>query len=260
MKPLHVVKQLYYFVQKLFNAELTYYASSLSFYTIFTITPLLLIILSLLPSLPHFKEYFETLKSFIFSTIMPIHSEALSEYINTFLLNSDKIGSFGAIMLLVSSFLFFENYEYIVAKIFMTNKRSFFRSLSTFWTLLTLTPIGLIAFFYISAKIDTYLHLNALLPFTIIWLLFFLIYIVSPNTKVSNLAALKSSFLSALVWNIAKTGFVYYAFYSKTYETMYGSFSILIFFFLWIYLSWIIFLYGLKVCHMLDEEEKNDDA
>jgi len=257
MTPLDVVKKVYYFIQKLFDEELTYYASSLSFYTIFTITPLLLIILSLLPSLPNFTEYYEKLKTFIFSTIMPVHSESLSGYLDTFLVNSNQLGSFGAFMLLVASFLFFQNYEYILSQIFKTKPRSFFKSISTYWTLVTLTPMAMIIFFYLSAKVESYLHVASVLPFIIIWLLFFLIYMVSPNVNISVKAALRSSFISALVWNIAKAIFVYYTFYNKTYETIYGSFSILIFFFLWIYLSWVIFLYGLKVCHLLNEKEEN---
>ncbi|MGD9654678.1 MAG: hypothetical protein AB7U44_05730, partial [Sulfuricurvum sp.] len=39
---------------------------------------------------------------------------------------------------------------------------------------------------------------------------------------------------------------------NKSYATIYGSFSIVLFLFLWIYASWIIFVYGLKLCYLLN--------
>jgi len=46
--------------------------------------------------------------------------------------------------------------------------------------------------------------------------------------------------------------FVYYVTFNKTYTTLYGSFSTIMFFLIWIYLSWIIFLYGVKFCYYLN--------
>ncbi|MFC2748099.1 MAG: YhjD/YihY/BrkB family envelope integrity protein, partial [Campylobacter concisus] len=37
---------------------------------------------------------------------------------------------------------------------------------------------------------------------------------------------------------------------------VYGSFSAVLFFFVWIYISWIIFLYGLKLCAYLSNSSK----
>ena len=43
-----------------------------------------------------------------------------------------------------------------------------------------------------------------------------------------------------------------YVIYNKTYTTIYGSLATLLFTFLWIYISWIIYLYGIKMCHKLN--------
>ena len=265
-KAARIWRHLLFFGKRLFDAELTYYASSLSFYTIFTIVPLLVIVLSLVTNMPSFADYYSTIKTFILGNLMPVNSEAVTQYIDSFLQNSVKLGTIGFIMVIVASLLFFDNYEYIVNKIFHSEKRTIWESITTYWTLLTLSPVALAASFYFSATVKSFLDANTVLPawfnimavfpYLIIWLLFFVIYKISANVRVYNKAAAISSFAIALVWSIAKNAFVYYVFYNKTYATMYGSFSILLFFFLWIYVSWIIFVYGLKLCYLIDRAYK----
>ena len=80
-------------------------------------------------------------------------------------------------------------------------------------------------------------------------------YAISAKVKIHLKSALIASFIASLVWYISKNLFVYYVAYNKTYLTIYGSFSILLFFFLWIYFSWFIYLYGLKLCFLLNEKE-----
>jgi membrane protein len=254
-----------FFAKRFIDKELTYYASSLSFYTIFTIIPLLLIILTIVTNMPSFSEHYDNIKSFIFSNLMPVHSESVAEHIDTFLQNSVKLGVIGFSMIIVASLLFFQNYEYIVTKIFHTKGRTFWESITTYWTMLTLTPIALIVSFYFSTKlsqlmgeyeVSAWINIMSIVPYLIIWSLFFLLYKISANTKIDTKAALLSSFVTSLALSAAKSGFIYYVFYNKSYATIYGSFSILLFLFLWIYLSWIIFIYGLKLCYLIDRAAK----
>lgn len=250
-----------YYATKLFDAELTYYASSLSFYTIFTIVPLLMILLSVAVMMPSFEAHYQSLKMFLINNLLPMHSDVIAQYIDNFLQNAVKLSVVGSIMIIVASMLFFENYEYIVNKIFRTKQRSIWQSVTTYWTLLTFTPLGFALFIFLSTKaaaalkayeVSAWINIMALFPHFIIWILFFVVYKISPNTNVDSRAAFVASFLIAGIWNIAKSGFVYYAFYNQTYTTVYGSFSILIFTFVWIYVSWIIFVYGLRLCYLID--------
>ena len=83
--------------------------------------------------------------------------------------------------------------------------------------------------------------------------LFFLIFQIAANTKIDPKASTIASLVTAIVFNVAKNGFVFYVVMNKSYSTMYGSFAVVIFLFLWIYVSWIIFIYGLKLCHIFNE-------
>jgi len=265
---LHIFKQIRFFISSFVDKELTLFAASLSFYTIFTIIPLLLIIMSILTSLPSFAEYYEKIQTFIFSNLMPVNSDAVMTQLNGFLANSSKMGAIGFIAILISSLLFFKNFEYIANRIFHAKPRTLWESITTYWTMLTLTPIALGASFYITGYIATLMASNALtsgfnilplVPYIIIWGLFFLIFQIGPNAKVNPKASLISSLIVSVIFSMSKNAFIYYVFLNKSYTTMYGSFAILMFLFLWIYVSWIIFIYGLKLCYMIDRVYKNKE-
>ncbi|WP_188109173.1 YihY family inner membrane protein [Sulfurimonas crateris] len=260
-KVFKLYKHLKLFITSFIDRDLTFYAASLSFYTIFTLIPLLIIVLTLFTSMPNFSEHYGKIQEFIFSNIMPVNSEALMGHINSFLQNSVKMSMVSFAVIIVSSLLFFQNFEYIANKIFHAKNRGLWQSVTTFWTLLTLTPIGLGLSFYItgyaaslmaSNEYTSGINILPYVPYLIIWALFFLIFQISANTKIHAKASLISSFIISIVFSIAKNGFIYYVFYNKAYATMYGSFSIVMFLFLWIYASWIIFVYGLKLCYMIN--------
>lgn len=263
-----IFKHTKIFVKSFIDKELTLFAASLSFYTIFTIIPLLLIMLTLLTSLPSFAEHYESIKIFIFSNLMPVNSEAIMGYIDGFLKNSAKMGVIGLVMMLVASLLFFKNFEYIANKIFHAQPRTLWESITTYWTLLTLTPLALGVSFYITGYIATLMASNTLtsgfnilplLPYVIIWGLFFLIFQIAANAKINPKASAISSFIISIVFSISKNAFIYYVFLNKAYSTMYGSFAIIMFLFLWIYASWIIFIYGLKLCYIINGIYKQRD-
>ncbi|MDD5400722.1 MAG: YihY family inner membrane protein [Sulfurimonas sp.] len=254
-------QQLKFFIAIFVDEDLAFYAASLSFYTIFTLIPLLLIILTIFTSMHSFSDYYIKIQEFIFSNLMPVNSEALMGHINGFLQNSVEMSMISFVVVIISSLLFFQNFEYIANKIFHAKKRGLWDSVTTFWTLLTLTPIGLGVSFYItgyvanlmaSSQLTANINILKYTPYLIIWALFFLIFQISANTKIHAKASLISSFITSIVFSIAKNGFIYYVFYNKSYETIYGSFSILMFLFLWIYASWIIFIYGLKLCYLIN--------
>jgi membrane protein len=268
IKPKKVLRDYYIFMRDfnktLFDDKLSYYSASLSFYTLFSIIPLLVIVLSILTHLPIFDNIYKNIETILFENLMPTNSKEILVYINSFVANSAKLGIVGVIYVLFASMMFFKNYDYIVNDIFESEQRSFWASVSLYWTLVTLTPIMLVLSFYLSSKIQTFLNqsqltagieLISILPFIIVWSIFFLTYKISANTDVSARASVVSSFIASLAWYLAKIGFIFYVLHNKTYLSIYGSLSILLFFFLWIYISWAIFLHGLRFCYILDRDE-----
>ena len=257
-----IYRHLKFFVVSFLDKELTLFAASLSFYTIFTIVPLLLVAMSLVTALPSFNEIYLKLQSYIFSNLMPVNSDLMMRQINAFLQNSSKLGVVGTVTVIAASLLFFQNFEYIANRIFKTKQRSVWESIATYWTLITLTPLAMGVSFYITAKLAAMMaqseltsgiDLLSFVPYLITWGLFFVIFQIAANTKIDPKASAVSSFVTSVVFNLAKNGFVFYVVTNRSYATMYGSFAVLIFLFLWIYVSWIVFIYGLKLCHIFNE-------
>ena len=246
------IKSIWDFVA---DKELSFYAASLSFYTIFAIVPLLLIIFSIFINLPNFQSHIEKFRDLILSNILPTHTEVISQYLDTFMQNSSSLGMMGLGYVLIASVMFFRNYEYIAAKMFNSTPRKFFDSLLMYWTMITLFPVALAFSIYFSGEVQKTLkgtaNLNLLfdlIPYILTWAIFFLLFKLSANKPLKLLSLLSASMLTTIIWLLTKWGFVYYVFYNQTYKSVYGSISIFLFLMLWIYISWFVILYGMRFC------------
>ncbi|CAD7287431.1 hypothetical protein LMG7974_00310 [Campylobacter majalis] len=245
------------------------YASSLSFHTIMSIIPLLLITLSLFTQMPVFTEYYSKIEEFIFNSMLPTHQDVMSKYLQNFMKNSVNLGIMGFVAVVFTSTMFFTQYERIILKITKAKKRSLWSLVSSYWTLLTLAPMGLALSFYLSNLIQNLLNSNqytsglnflSVFPYLVIWIMFCVVYLISVSEPMRFKNALIGSFVGSLVWYLGKSAFVYYAMSNKTYSSIYGSFSVMLFFILWVYVSWIIFLYGLKIASYLEQKQKCQNA
>ncbi len=262
----HIYKHTKFFLSMFLDKELTLFSASLSFYTLLTIVPLLFVVITLITTIESFSGFYTNAHSLLFENILPGNPKVVLNYLDEFLKNSSKIGTLSSIFLFISSILFFQNYEFVANKIFKAKSRSFLSSVGIYILILTITPISLGITFYLSGYLTALMASNSLtddlakikyIPYLVTWVLFFILFKFSPNTKVSFRAAFNSSLLVSLFFNMAKNAFVYYIFFNKAYASIYGSLSILLFLFLWIYISWLIFIYGLKICYLVNGIYKN---
>ncbi len=253
------------FFKDLLDDRLGYYASSLSWNTIFSIIPLLVIFLYIFTTMPLFQEMYDKVQELIFANLMPTQSKEIMEHINTFISNSDKLGMVGVFYVTFAAIMFFKNYDYIVNDIFELPGRSILKSIKTYLLLITLIPAMIGASFYLTSFIQGYLdkteitsviHIYYFLPYLIVWGAFYIAYQISANIRIKKRAALTSSFIASLIWYLSKSGFVFYVMHNKTYTSVYGSISTVLFFLLWIYISWAIFLHGLRFCYLLGKEKE----
>ncbi|MGW8168912.1 MAG: YihY family inner membrane protein [Sulfurovaceae bacterium] len=261
-----LLKNYYVFVRdffyRLFEGRIGYYASSLSWDTIFAIIPLMVVFISIFTLLPIFDMFFEQLKIFLFSVLIPANSQIILQHLESFLHNAGELGAIGFIYVVFAIVLFFKTYDYIINDIFETKKRGLYKAFKVYILFIILIPIGIGSSFYLSFYLEDELKLHAIivgiLPFIITWGMFFAAYKVSPNRHVTPLASLTSSFIASSIWYISKSLFLIYISRNQAYDTIYGSVSILLFFFLWIYLSWAIFLHGARFCYLLNKGKEID--
>ena len=88
-----------------------------------------------------------------------------------------------------------------------------------------------------------------LLPYTLIWLLLFLLYLIFPNTRVKFFPALMAGILAGTLYQLTQWGFINLQFAFSRYNAIYGSLVILPLFLIWLQLSWLIVLFGAEFAY-----------
>jgi membrane protein len=128
-----------------------------------------------------------------------------------------------------------------------------------YWAVLTLGPILIAAAVAISAqKVLGALGLEeGLSPgvthlgvFALSWLVFALFFLLVPNRRVQIKHALIGAFLSAVLFELAKTGFVAYV-SNANYKVIYGALAMIPLFLFWLYLVWNVVLFGASLAASL---------
>ncbi len=249
------------FFKDLFDERLGFHAASLSWSTLFFIIPLLVIFLSLLTYMPVFDDIYSRIHDMLAQNLLPTNSKFIMKYVDKFVENAGKMGLLGTGYVLFAAIMFFRDYDYVVNDIFELPRRKLIKAIRTYAILMLLVPLIISVSLWLSSALEklhitSFLHLNILLPFLIVWGLFYITYQLSPKEHINPSAALISSFISSLIWYLSKAIFLYYAKYNHTYAGIYGGLSTVLFFFLWIYISWAVFLHGLRLCYLLDKDEE----
>jgi DNA-binding IscR family transcriptional regulator len=100
----------------------------------------------------------------------------------------------------------------------------------------------------------------ALLSYLISLVAFFLLYFVLPNTKVRVRPAIWGAAVAALVWAFAKWGFGVYVTKFIPYSQVYGVLGLIPLSVFWIYVSWLIVLFGLQLTYTTQHLHSLDAA
>jgi membrane protein len=87
-----------------------------------------------------------------------------------------------------------------------------------------------------------------LAPLVLIWLAFTFAYSFIPNTKVRLRSAALGGAVAALFWQLSQGAYIRWQMGFNNYNAIYGSFAQLPLFLIWMYISWIIVLFGAEMC------------
>ena len=146
--------------------------------------------------------------------------------------------------------------------------RSWTRRITQYWAVLTLGSIVLVASFSVGEWFRLWVSSLTLAEGTTasrvlltiagfmttvaisMFLLVFL-YRTMPSTYVKLRPAFAGALVAAVLWEAGKWGFTRYIGYSSNLERLYGQMALLPLFLLWIYVTWLIVLFGLQVAHGL---------
>lgn len=143
--------------------------------------------------------------------------------------------------------------------------RTLFRKFSDYLSMALICPILILAAGSMTTFVQGYLSrvstamlpeilsgplvsfMARILPFIILWVLFPFLYSFMPNTRVRLGAALPAGILTGTVFQFLQQGYLALQIYLTSYNTIYGSFSALPLFLIWLQLSWLLVLFGAEI-------------
>jgi membrane protein len=140
--------------------------------------------------------------------------------------------------------------------------RPFLHRIINYWAILTLGPLLLGAGIFLATQhtVQTVLgHIQstavlgmrpqAFFSYGVTVVAFFLLYLLLPNTQVRPWPALWGGAVAAAVWTVAKWGFGLYVTKLIPYQKVYGVLGLIPLGVMWIYVSWLIVLFGAHVTY-----------
>lgn len=253
--------------------RLRLHAQALTYVTLLALVPLLVLFFSVIGNFGAFGSLEGRVQTLILDHLAgspSVRTEVAEPILR--LVSSIDAGHMGLISLVILIFSVLSllgHIEFSINSIFGTAaRRSWLIRLLTYWAILTLGPVLLMASFALTAAFQSSAFLEVIsglgnlqslalyyLPFTTTWLALAVMYLVIPNTKVSMGAAFGAAFVAGGIWNTAKYGYASYVSHAFTLENVYGSLAVIPLFILWLYISWLIVLFGAQLTFAFHNSE-----
>jgi len=118
--------------------------------------------------------YMDKVKDFVFSFIIPTNKDFIVDNIEQFMTNTSHLGIIGVVFVIYVSVMFFNDFEYVVNKIFDVKPRNFFHSITLYLTISVFVPIMMSLSIFLSIKAKLLLSFDfSFLSYVMIWGLFF---------------------------------------------------------------------------------------
>jgi membrane protein len=235
-----------------YNEDYTYHCSALAFITILAIVPVFSVMVYLFGIFHDFSDVFTTLNNYIYANFLPTSVQLIHKYIDQFTKQASRLPAISVVFSFVTGVMLLLVIEQTLNQIWRVhNKKRHLVTRLIAFTILLLLPlfVGFSSLLseYIYTKIEInfiqYLTIN-ILNLIINTSIFAIFYIVVPNKMIAWKEGIVGGFITAILFEIVKKGFVWYIAYFSNYTIVYGALAAFPIFLTWLYVSWVIFLYG----------------
>jgi membrane protein len=136
--------------------------------------------------------------------------------------------------------------------------RSWPRRLTVYWTVLTLGPGAIVAAMWVGNWLDSvfpeqpgwwsiFRAAPVIWNYVALWLVTFSLYKLIPNTNVTFKSALFGALLAAILLEFGKRLLGVYFAKAVSFSQLYGSLGLIPVFMFWVYVMWLLVLFGLEV-------------
>lgn len=240
-------------------------AASLTYTTLFAVVPVMTVAFALLRLLPQLNGISEHIEALVFENFVPATGAQVKQYLLAFSAQASSLTAIGIVFLLVTSMLMLLAVETVFNRIWRVRRpRRILSSLLVYWALLTLGPLllgfGLAVSSYVFSmqivsetvgRLGMSSGILLLLPFLLGCVFFSLVYIAVPNCNVPIREGIIGGVVASLLLELARHGFTFFVTRFSGYELVYGAFAAVPLFLLWIYISWVITLFGVVLVYVL---------
>lgn len=248
-------------------------AAALSYYTIFGLVPLAIVAVLIFNAMPGYRDTGDQIKNLVYQELRltqieypnPDNSEenvVLTDYLDQIIdrffegLNKGSLGLISAILVIWAALRLLTLIETAFNHMWHVPKgRRFLHQVINYWALLTLSPLLLAVGLYATTRFSLLKDIQSgplaalgpVISFLVSWTALFLLYLVMPNAKVKAGPALWGAGVAALVWSFAKWGFGVYVLRLIPYSAIYGVLGLIPLGVFWVYVTWMIVLFGLQL-------------
>lgn len=267
-----VISFLSFFASKVKAEQVHVSAGYLSYVTLMSLVPLMVVMLSVMTAFPIFAEIKEMIENFVYANFVPAAGDVVKEHISGFVANASRMSAIAISFLFLFALLLISAIDKTLNNIWkITRKRRVITALSMYWMILTLGPVlvgsSIVATSYIVSLVslgdyDIFGISNYLirsLPLVASMGAFLILYMIVPNKVVKFKYAIGGAILAAILFELAKKGFAIYVTQLPSYKAIYGALASIPILFLWVYLSWLVVLFGALFTVSLEEFNQNHD-
>jgi membrane protein len=261
LRPLEIAKIL---LHDMTRADVFKHASAMAYVTLFSLIPSLAATFSVIalfkPFLGEDSELLALAKNFILSNLAAGSGEQVIQYIESFLANLDigKIGITGFVGIVFTLILLLRQIEIALNMIWLVRKpRNPLTRFIYFWTFLTLgtfvigLSVGIVSGFSLASlnpfgnTVDVRSgFLAEVVPFVSAFVFFTMTYKIVPNCFVTLKDAAFGAIPASIIFTLATKLYGWYAGNLTNYKAIYGAMAALPSFLFWLYILWLITLFG----------------
>lgn len=247
-----------------FDDRCSYIAAGLTVTTMLSLVPLMTVIFSVLSAFPAYATLGQEIQSYVFTHFVPNSGEQIREYLSGFVSQASQLKAVGVGILLATALLLIRTIDKAFNVIWHTeDKRRPIKVFLVYWAVLSLGPIflglsiGLTSYFITLPMVsDAFAQIGNIvrtgLPFLLTSIALSLMYWVIPNRRIKIRHAISAGIIAAILFEMAKSGFSFYVTNVPSYQEVFGTLAVLPIFLIWMYLSWMIILFGAEVCHAME--------
>jgi membrane protein len=224
------------------------WASALTYTVTLSIVPILALAFSALKALGGIERIRPLIDKYV-----ALGSPEVGAYLMHFIsnVNPGTLGSVGGAALLLTVISTLGTIERAFNTIWeVPAGRSHIRKFTDYLSIVFTVPLLLVAALSLTATFTSTVHLPGVVqvvPFLLLWVGFFFLFLFFPYTNVRLDAAAAGSFISALFFQVAQWAYVYFQVGVAKYQAIYGTLATIPVLLVWIYVGWIIVLFGVEV-------------